>query len=146
MGKSPFPDPDLIPDEIAKDIPKLRSTSEERDPTAHVKLFTPDSSWSWYVTEYDKKEKVGFGLVYGHEAEIGYFSIEEMQSVRGPLGLPIERDTSFKPKPLSQCHDPCNLHDNPLRSRRGLDEEGPQREDQGEEPAQEQKKGQKLKI
>ena len=30
--------------------------------------------------------------VDGFEKELGYFSLRELESARGPLGLPIERD------------------------------------------------------
>ena len=68
-----------------------------------MKFFTPDSSWTWYVTEFDPAERRCFGLVIGHERELGYFSLAELESVRGPLGLPIERDLDFTPTPLSRC-------------------------------------------
>jgi hypothetical protein len=35
--------------------------------------------------------------------ELGSFSLEELQGYKGPLGLGIERDIHFQPKPLSQC-------------------------------------------
>lgn len=93
----------LLPDELAKTVPRLYATEKEDDPIARVKFFTPDSSWTWYVTEFDPCERLCFGLVHGHERELGYFSLDEVESVRGPLGLPIERDLSWDPKPLSQC-------------------------------------------
>jgi hypothetical protein len=40
--------------------------------------------------------------IIGFEAELGYFSLSELESVRGPWGLPIERDLWFKPCPLSE--------------------------------------------
>ncbi len=43
-----------------------------------------------------------FGAVNGHMFEIGYFSLSELQELRGPFGLPVERDLYFKPTPLSQ--------------------------------------------
>jgi hypothetical protein len=43
------------------------------------------------------------GLVIGHERELGYFSIAELEEVRGPMDLKIERDLYFEPKPVSQC-------------------------------------------
>jgi hypothetical protein len=55
-----------------------------------------------YITEYDPKERIAFGLACGHEDELGYFSIDEMEKARGPLGLAVERDLHWKPKPLSQ--------------------------------------------
>ena len=89
----------LIPTEHS--IPPLYATEEQKDPIAYVKLFTPDSNWTWYITEYSKEENLCFGLVVGHETELGYFSIDELQAVRGPLGLKIERDLHFTPERLS---------------------------------------------
>jgi len=73
------------------------------DAIAHLKLFTPDAQWTWYATEYDPDERVFFGLVLGLEQELGYFSLDELEAARGPLGLPIERDLHFEPKPLRDC-------------------------------------------
>lgn len=95
---------DLIPDSLAKNLPPLYATENESDPLVHVKFFTPDSSWTWYVVEFDPTERLCFGLVIGHEREFGYFSLDELESVRGPLGLRIERDLYFEPKPASQCN------------------------------------------
>ncbi|MCL4488384.1 MAG: DUF2958 domain-containing protein [Chloroflexi bacterium] len=47
-------------------------------------------------------EDIFFGAVSGAEFEIGYFSLSELESLRGPLGLSVERDLYFKPTPLSQ--------------------------------------------
>jgi len=41
---------------------------------AQVKFFTPDSSWTWYATEFDGEDLL-FGLVVGHEIELGYFTV-----------------------------------------------------------------------
>ena len=67
------------------------------DAIAKVKFFTPDSNWTWYVTEYNKTDRMCFGLVVGLETELGYFSLTELESARGPMGLKIERDLWFKP-------------------------------------------------
>ena len=91
---------DYIPDELRASIPTLYGTESERDPNAWVKLFTPDSNWTWYVVEWDG-EDLCFGLVSGHEVELGYFSLAEIRDVRGGLGLPVERDLYFSPCPLS---------------------------------------------
>jgi hypothetical protein len=42
------------------------------------------------------------GLVIGLEIELGYFSLSELKSVKGPMGLPIERDLHFEPKTLKE--------------------------------------------
>ncbi|MCH8042813.1 MAG: DUF2958 domain-containing protein [Planctomycetes bacterium] len=95
---------DLIPDSLKEKLPSLYATQNEPDPIAQVKLFTPDSSWTWYVTEYDPADRLCFGLVVGHERELGYFSLDELLSLRGPLRLPVERDLYWQPTPLSKCH------------------------------------------
>jgi hypothetical protein len=92
----------LLTDEDIKNIPSLYTTENDIDPVAHVKFFTPDGSWSWYVLEYGGDEKLCFGYVDGFERELGYFSIEELESVRGGLGLSIERDMCFLPMRLSE--------------------------------------------
>ena len=91
----------LITDEIRRQLPPLYTTENASDPVAWVKYFTPDSSWTWYVTEFDGQDTF-FGLVQGLEEELGYFSLAELQQARGPSGLPIERDLHFQPTPLSQ--------------------------------------------
>jgi len=66
---------------------------------AVVKFFTPDSGWTWYASEFDGTDTF-FGLVDGFEKELGCFSLSELASVRGKLGLPVERDRYFRPTPL----------------------------------------------
>ena len=83
-------------------LPALYSNEERGlDAEAQVKFFTPDSNWTWYASEFDG-ENIFFGLVSGFEVELGYFSLTELESVTGPLGLPIERDVYFQPKSLKE--------------------------------------------
>ncbi|MCP4648601.1 MAG: DUF2958 domain-containing protein [PVC group bacterium] len=88
---------ELLPKEIACLIPALYSQDGKNEDVVkvYVRLFTPDSDWSWYITEYDPCERLCYGLVDGFEAELGYFSLDELESVTGPLGLPVERDLYF---------------------------------------------------
>lgn len=118
---------DYIPETLRTRIPPLYATDGTSDPTVWIKLFTPDSSWTWYLTEASALMKDGqhrpingagriafagdsaevvdvvcFGLVVGHETELGYFSLSEIRGARGALGLPVERDLFFQPAPLSE--------------------------------------------
>src|SRR5437762_7607669 len=70
----------FLPDELAQVIPRLYATEKVKDPTVHAKFFTPDSGWTWFVTEFDPAERMCFGLVIGHERELGYFSLTELES------------------------------------------------------------------
>ena len=87
--------------DLRTQLPQLYSQEEVDDPKAIAKFFTPDSNWTWYATEFDGKDTF-FGLVDGFEKELGYFSLAELESVKGPFGLGIERDLWFEPTPLSE--------------------------------------------
>ena len=47
-------------------------------------------------------DDIFFGLVEGHDKELGYFSLSELEGVTGPMGLPIERDLHWQPKTLKE--------------------------------------------
>ena len=90
----------LLTQEIRKKLPPLYAQdSKGGKAVAYVKFFTPSSNWTFYATEFDGEDTF-FGLVDGFEKELGYFSLSELEKVKGPLGLPIERDLYWKPKTL----------------------------------------------
>lgn len=96
---------DYLPDDIREKLPELYSQEDKGlDAEAVVKYFSPDSGWYWYASEYDG-EDIFFGLVVGHEIELGYFAMSELRQVRGPLNLPIERDLYYQPKSLGELRD-----------------------------------------
>ena len=101
----------LLTKEIEKKLPPLYSTQDSDDPIAWAKFFSPTSNWTWYATEYDPNDRLFFGLVYGFAKEWGYFSLGELESVKGPYGVGIERDMYFTPKPISQCKNPCSIRE-----------------------------------
>ncbi len=90
----------LTKEDLAR-LPALGSQDGNPDPVAQVKFFDPSGSWTWYATEYDPAEGRFFGLVQGAEEELGYFTLAELQSVRGRMGLGVERDRHWTPRPLS---------------------------------------------
>jgi hypothetical protein len=91
----------LLTKELETKLPALYENEEiGLDALAVVKFFNPVGAWTWYASEYDPKEKIFFGLVDGFEKELGYFSLEELESLELPMGLKIERDLYFNPTPL----------------------------------------------
>lgn len=73
------------------------------------KFFNPCGSATWYVTEAEKQgdnDYLFFGLVdlWGNkeEAELGYFTLNQLKEIKLPWGLTIERDLYF--------HD-CTIED-----------------------------------
>lgn len=85
---------------LEKKMPKLYETEKNEEKIAIVKFFNPCGVGTWYGIEYDPKERIFFGYVdLGNPdfAEYGYFSLEELESIKLPFGLKIERDLYFEP-------------------------------------------------
>jgi hypothetical protein len=79
------------------------------DPYPVVKLFTPDAGATWLLTELDPEDDdLAFGLcdLGLGEPELGYVRISELEALRGPLRLPVERDLHFTAsRPISVYMD-----------------------------------------
>lgn len=101
----------LLTQEMRKKLPPLYAQDGKGGKAvAYLKLFTPDSGFTWWITEGSPiKDHDGneidfhfFGLVQGQFEELGYVSLKELEEVRGPMGLPIERDLYWQPKTLEE--------------------------------------------
>lgn len=76
---------------------QLGSQEDKGDEAIVVcKFFDPVGSWSWFATEWNPDTREFFGYVHGLEDEWGPFSLGELESIRRPLGLGIERDRWWK--------------------------------------------------
>lgn len=85
----------LMTKELEKRFAKVGSQENVKDPVIVAKFFNPNGAGTWYATEYDPTRKMFFGYVsiFGDwNDEWGYFSLEELESYVGRLGLGIERD------------------------------------------------------
>ncbi len=101
----------LLPKELREKLPPLYSQDgKDGKAVVYTKYFTPSSNWTWMATEgepvldesQNEVDYKFFGLVFGHERELGYFLLSELEEVRGPMGLPIERDLHWQPKTLEE--------------------------------------------
>ncbi len=101
----------LLTKEIRKKLPPLYAQDGKGGKAVvHCKFFTPDSSWTWWATEGEpvldesgnEVDYQFFGLVEGHDRELGYFMLSELEKARGPMGLPIEQDLYWQPKTLEE--------------------------------------------
>jgi len=87
----------LLTKAIEKKLPKLYSQENEKNPKIIVKFFHPMSSYTWYAYEGERQENgdwLFFGLVDGHEKELGYFTLEQLEEIK-VMGLGVERDKWF---------------------------------------------------
>ena len=95
----------LLTKELEERFNQVGRQEEVKDPLVITKFFNPTGAGTWYVTEYDPDSKNFFGYVSlfnDWSDEWGYFSLDELESLRGPFGLGIERDLYFTPKRFSQ--------------------------------------------
>jgi len=96
----------LLNEQIAKMLEQGRFNAIRRsqgefeiDYKPVVKLFTPTAGCTWLLSELDPDDPdIAFGLCdlgMGFP-ELGTVRISELESLKGPLGLGVERDIHFK--------------------------------------------------
>jgi hypothetical protein len=95
---------------ILKKLPTLDESAEVgiADTMVHCKLFNPAGVGTWYITAFDPETNEAFGFVNLNNpqcAELGYISIDELTSLRLPMGMKIERDAHFDSMPLQEVMD-----------------------------------------
>ncbi|PWK64622.1 DUF2958 domain-containing protein [Aminobacter sp. AP02] len=95
---------------------RRNAATSERGEVNHrpvVKFFLPGTSAIWLFTELAADDDTLFGVCdLGHGTpELGYASLAEIQSLRGPNRLLVERDRSFQStKPLSEYAAEARRH------------------------------------
>ena len=100
----------LITDEIKAKLASNKGDANVDKP--YLKLFNPAGSGTWLITEIVDEDTL-FGLCdlgMGFP-ELGYVSLQELESVTLPFGLKIERDMYFTPdKTLSEYVELARQH------------------------------------
>lgn len=86
-----------------------------------VKFFNPLGIGTWLATELDEDGDTPFGLADLGEAELGSFSLAELEAVQLPFGMDIERDILFEGlSPIGLCgSDPWRMICHGKRGRGG---------------------------
>lgn len=79
---------------ITKEIERKLANPDGRP---HLKLFAPWGAATWLISEKDGDELFGLADLGFGCPELGYLSLSELEGVRGPGGLRIERDLHFTP-------------------------------------------------
>src|SRR5918999_4395082 len=85
----------LLPDSLKERMPPLYAKENETDPIIECKFFDPVGSWTWcaaegspvdeeglYDTDKEKVDYLFFGYVVGHSPDLGYFSLNELQTLK----------------------------------------------------------------
>ena len=89
----------LLTKALEKQLPPLYETekTQTKDKLLICKFFLTGTAITWYACEYDLETKTFFGLVDNYELEWGYFSLEELEGLKGQFNMPVERDLYFEP-------------------------------------------------
>jgi hypothetical protein len=97
----------LITKEIEKKLPPLGSTGSKKPENVPiiVKFFNPSGAGTWWITEGNLQTGELFGYAKIQEGELGYISLQELQSFRGRMGLGIERDMHYGNHTLKEVMD-----------------------------------------
>lgn len=88
----------LMTKELEKTFEKYPIGSQDgkgMDAEVVVKFFNPCGVGTWLITEGEKQENgdwLFFGYCHLFEWEWGYVTLSELESVRLPFGLSIERE------------------------------------------------------
>jgi len=107
----------LLTKEIINKLPKLYANDgkEPKDVPIIVKFFNPCGAATWYITEGQEQSEEDYDLLsdgskdwlfygwcdLGYGGELGYVLLSDLLSVKGRLGLGIERDRHFDGKTLA---------------------------------------------
>jgi len=98
----------LLNKETKSILPALYSTENTpcHEKTIVCKFFNPMGAGTWYIAEGSEQED-GDWLFFGYcdlglgTPEWGYVTLSELESVKLPFGLGIERDIYFSPETIS---------------------------------------------
>ena len=82
---------------VLSKYPLYSQDNKGENAVAICKFFL--QGFTWYVLEAQKNgnDYEFFGIVDGFEKEYGYFTLSQLQSLKGRWGLGVERDMYFEP-------------------------------------------------
>lgn len=92
----------LLTEELKKEFEKFPLYSQDgkgKETKVICKFFNPTGAGTWLVTEgstIDGEDWEFFGFAHITDGEFGYFTLKELESIRLPFGMTIERDVNFK--------------------------------------------------
>jgi len=94
----------LLTEQMRKTLPSLGSTAEESNPMCVAHLFNPVGAGDWYIIEGGEVngEYIFYGIANIIAPDFGEFLLSELENVKLPFGLTIERDLYWTPKPAQE--------------------------------------------
>ena len=84
-------------DKNLQNIPPLYAQENVANPILYARYHIVECDWEWYVMEYSPLQKLCYGLIVCDEVELGYFSLDELESIQYKYGVVAQYDYEFKP-------------------------------------------------
>ena len=90
----------LLTKEMKENLPALGSTAEESNPLCVAHFSNPCGAGDWYVIEGGEVngQYIFYGIANIFAPDFGEFLLSELENVKLPFGLTIERDLYWTPK------------------------------------------------
>ena len=84
-----------IKEKLLKNHKLQQKDDENYNPKPVVKFFNPTGLGTWLIADMDE-DGICFGLCDLGEPELGYVALKELEEIRLPFGLGIERDIHWE--------------------------------------------------
>ena len=94
----------LLTKEIKEKAEKQYKQGSDMEQKVVAKYFDAMGDWKWFLMNKKKDDDYCWGIVKGHEIEMGSFSIDELRSMQPR----IQRDRYFEPVKASFIWEKLN--------------------------------------
>ena len=98
----------LMTKEIKEKAQKQFDEGSDMEQMVVAKYFDAMGDWKWFLMNMKKDEDYCWGIVKGFEVEMGSFSMKELEELKLPFGMGIERDICFEPMKASEVWEQLN--------------------------------------
>lgn len=96
----------LLDGDLMRSLPGFNQ-SNKSDPIVHARFFLPNGGLTWWVIEgqIEGTNYSFYGVVDAAEIKLDYFTLDDLEKLRGPSRSEVTRDNDFKPTLISQIDE-----------------------------------------
>ena len=94
--------------EIQKQAEKQYPLGADMEQKVVAKYLNPAGKGTWYLMNTEPESDYAWGIVNLFDIEMGSFTISELENIKLPFGLKIERDLYFEPMKAKDVCDALN--------------------------------------
>ena len=98
----------LLTKSITEKAKKQYDEGSDMEQMVVAKYFNPTGNGTWYLMNLADDEDYAWGIVDMFAIEMGSFSMRELQGIKLPLNMGIERDKYFEPIKASELWEALN--------------------------------------